>query len=155
MLSSNSRIKRVRAAAIDGRTSNWRFVQSQLKVLHQSLLDSREEILDVVASTPFTTEAEAEVEYYMTIATVSEHYDGINFDQAIDDEYKIARGENNVERRVGYGVVVVRPTSHTRFYSIISAVACAIATGNTFVVEVRTQSSFHSIITLIMTFTWS
>ncbi|PYH68360.1 uncharacterized protein BO88DRAFT_454647 [Aspergillus vadensis CBS 113365] len=135
MLSSNSRIKRVRAAAIDGRTSNWRFVQSQLKVLHQSLLDSREEILDVVASTPFTTEAEAEVEYYMTIATVSEHYDGINFDQAIDDEYKIARGENNIERRVGYGVVVVRPTSHTRFYSIISAVACAIAAGNTFVVE--------------------
>ncbi|KAJ5636961.1 uncharacterized protein N7484_010274 [Penicillium longicatenatum] len=135
MLSSDSQLKRVCAAATDGRTSNVRFLQSQLKVLHQSILDSREEILEVIASNPLTTETEAEVEFSMAIATVRQHYEAIDFDQAIANEYKIAKGKNNTERRVGHGVVVVRPTTHTRFYGIISATACAIAAGNTFVIE--------------------
>lgn len=67
---------------------------------------------------------------------VRQNYEAINFDQSIANEYKIARGENNMKRRVGHGVVVVKPTTHTRFYAITSAVACAIAAGNTFVVEV-------------------
>lgn len=136
MWSSDTQLKRVCAAATDGRTSNVRFIQSQLKALHQSILDSRKEILEVIACNPFTTDTEAEVEYSLAIATVRQHYEAINFDQAIADEYKIAKGENNTERRVGHGVVLVKPTTHTRFYAIISAVACAIAAGNTFVVEV-------------------
>lgn len=136
MLSSDSQLKRVCAAAIDGRCSNVRYIQSQLKVLHQSILDSREEILEVIACNPLTTETEAEVEFSMAVATVRQHYEAIDFDQAIANEYKIANGKNNTERRVGHGVAVVRPTTHTRFYGIISATACAIAAGNTFVIEV-------------------
>lgn len=90
----------------------------------------------MIAFKPFTSGTEAEVEFSMAIATDRKDYEAIDFDKAIADEYKIARGENNTERRVGHGVVVVRPTTHTRFYSIMSAVACAIAAGNTFVVEV-------------------
>ncbi|PYI05112.1 hypothetical protein BO78DRAFT_419971 [Aspergillus sclerotiicarbonarius CBS 121057] len=135
MWSSGSHLKRVSAAATDGRTSNVRYIQSELKVLYQSILDSRERVLEVIASNTSTTEIEAEVEFSLAIAEVRQHYDEINFDQAIANEYKIARGENNPGRWVGHGVVVVRPITHTRFYAVISAVACAIAAGNTFIVE--------------------
>jgi hypothetical protein len=63
----------------------------------------------------------------LAIGAVKQHYDTIDFDHAIAKEYRIARGENNIERRVGHGVFLIKPTTHTRFYSIISAVACAIA----------------------------
>ncbi|KAJ5701950.1 hypothetical protein N7488_009498 [Penicillium malachiteum] len=106
MFSSGNQLKRVCAAAIDGRYSNVRYIQSQLRVLHRSILDSREEILEVIASNPLTTETEAEVEFCMAVATVRQHYEAIDFDQEIANEYNIANGKNRTERRVGHGVVV-------------------------------------------------
>jgi acyl-CoA reductase-like NAD-dependent aldehyde dehydrogenase len=141
MWSSDTHLNRVCAAATDGRMSNVRFIQSQLKAFYESILASREGILEAIKSNPLITSTEAEVEFSLAIAAVKEHYDEINFDQAIADEYKVAKGEGNPSRRVGHGVVVLRPTTHTRFYAIVSAVACAIASGNTFIVEVSLNSS--------------
>ena len=135
MWSSPSHLKRVYAASTDSRTSNVRFIQEQLKVLHQSFVDQRETILSTLVGN-LLTQPEAEVEYSLALASVRQHYEAIDFNKAIEDEYKIAQGKDNSERRVGYGVVIVKPTGHTRLFSIVSVVACAIAAGNTFIVEV-------------------
>ncbi|CAG8918558.1 unnamed protein product [Penicillium salamii] len=135
MWSSDSHLKRVCAAATDGRTTNVRFIQTQLRNLHQSILDTRVEIIQAIASNPLMTGTEAEVEYLLAISSVRKCYEELNFEKIIADEYKVAKGQNNPHRRVGYGVVLIKPTAHTRFYSIMSPAACAIATGNTFVVE--------------------
>lgn len=87
---------------------------------------------------------EGELEFSLAVSAVRQHYDAIDFDSAISNEYRIARNQNNIERRVGHGVVVIRPTTHTRFYSIISAVACSIAAGNTFILEVSIIINFEN-----------
>lgn len=127
-------------AALDGRPASIRFQQSQLIALHNRVNELREAILDSILTDRTITAAEAEVELSATILAVKQYYHAINFDREIKKEYRIARGEDSPNRRVAYGVVLIRPTEHTWFYSIATAAAAAIAAGNTFVIEVVPKS---------------
>ena len=62
-----------------------------------------------------------------------------NFEKSIEEEYIISHNKGNLQRRVPYGLVFIRPQMHTRFFSIISAVAAAIAAGNCVLLEVCVQ----------------
>lgn len=68
---------------------------------------------------------------------VEQQYEGLDFEESIKREYLIATGANNQSQRIGKGVIVIRPTTHTRFYSIIVPLATAMAAGNCTALEVR------------------
>lgn len=131
------RLDGVYGAALDGRTASVRFQQNQLIALHAKLQDLQADACKAILSDRGVTAAEAEVEYATTILAVREYYESIDFDKCVKQEYRIAEGQNSPARRVGFGVLLIRPTEHTRWYSIVATAAAAIAAGNTFAIEVR------------------
>jgi acyl-CoA reductase-like NAD-dependent aldehyde dehydrogenase len=130
----------LRAAAIDGRTTNIRYRQNELQSLHAALRNDAESICAAIQNDWQSSgaNAESEAEYYLAMDAVAHFYEVLDFDKALKDEYMISTGEDNPNRRVGKGVVVIRPTNHTRFYSVICPLAAAIAAGNCVCLEVRT-----------------
>lgn len=128
--------ERLCAAAIDGRTENVRYRQSELQRLHKALRECRSTIVEGIMAVGHTTTSEAELEYYLAMQSVRDEFDSLNFEQAMEEEYAITTGKNCTKRRVGAGVVLIHPTTYTRFYSIISAMAAAISAGNCLLLEV-------------------
>lgn len=131
-------LERLQESVIDGRTDNGRYRQDQLQSLHKTLREEAGPICDALqsdASQLSKTEAEVEAEYYLTMQAVKHFYDTIDFEGDLQQEYSVAHGKDNANRRVGVGMVVVRPTSHTRFYSAVVPLAAAIAAGNCLVLE--------------------
>ncbi|KNG85751.1 hypothetical protein ANOM_005718 [Aspergillus nomiae NRRL 13137] len=130
------RLSSVHGAALDGRAASVRFQQSQLIALHAKLQHLQAEACEAIVSDRGVTAAEAEIECATTILAVKQYYESINFDQCVQREYRVAQGLNSPGRRVGCGVVLIRPAKHTRWYSIVATVAAAIAAGNTVAIEV-------------------
>ncbi|KAL3464903.1 hypothetical protein BJX64DRAFT_298019 [Aspergillus heterothallicus] len=115
-----SRLSNVYGAALDGRTASVRFQQSQLIALHAKLQQLQGEVREAIVSDRRVTAAEAEIECATTILAVKQYYESIDFDQCAKKEYQLAKGQNSPDRRVGFGVVLIRPAEHTRWYCITS-----------------------------------
>lgn len=124
------------SSARDGRGRNARYRQNQLHYLHSFLRENAESILTAIGRDSIATKVEADVEYNMSLAAVGKLYNEIDFAKSLEDEYRIAKHEDNIEARIPYGVVLIRPTLHNRFFSIITAVATALAAGNMVLLEV-------------------
>ena len=130
-------LQAVREAALDGRMHNTITRRDQLEDLQQTLLDEGDAIRDAIcADTGYTTN-EAAAEYLLTLNTLEEYHQSLDVDHALRDEYAIARGEDFVSRRDPVGVVYIVPTDYTVFYSVLVAVAGALAAGNCIVIEVH------------------
>ncbi|CAL3967004.1 unnamed protein product [Diplocarpon coronariae] len=123
-------LDQLRAAVIDGRTRNIRYRQNELQSLHLSLRDSVDKIRPAISRDLGGDAKASESEYYLTLNAVSEFYKPLDLSVALENEYLIAKGSDNSSQRVGKGLVIIRPTTHTRFYSIICPLAAAIAAGN-------------------------
>ena len=141
----DQRIQRIRAAAIDGRTENIRYRQGQLQNLHAALREQYDTLRESMLRDAPMSESEIDAELFLSMATVKEFYDSLDFEKEFEQEYLIAHSKNNSERRVGYGSVLIRPTSYTRLYSVISPLAAAISAGNCVIVEVCNYSQNTSI----------
>ena len=120
----------------DRRADNGRYRQNQLQNLHKSLREDAGSIVSALLTDTKSSTAEAETQYYLAMEVVRHFYDSIHFDEELEKEYSIVHGKNNEERQLGAGLVIIRPTSHTRFYSIIAPLAAAIAAGNCVILEV-------------------
>lgn len=138
---SLSGLEQLRAAAIDCRTENVRYRQNEIQRLHSCLRENATAILSSIFKdsdgSSSTISIESEAEYWMTMNAVEEQHDGLDFEASIKQEYLIVTGANNQSRRIGMGVVVIRPTTHTRFYSIIVPLVTAMAAGSCTALEVR------------------
>lgn len=133
----------LRAAAIDGRTRNIRYRQNELQNLHSALLGSLEEIQDALAQESITGNAElVEREFYLAMDSIRQFYNTLNFDQSLKEEYSVKDGGDNTTRSIGYGLAVLRPARHSRFYSVVNPLAAAIASGNCTLIEVCPIFSF-------------
>jgi len=145
-MKQQERIEQLRAAVIDGRTGNVRYRQNELFKLHEILKESAHDILSAISAdtheNSVNVNLESEAEYYLTMNAVQRLYDSLDFEQALKDEYLVAHGTDNRGWRTGKGLVLIRPTTHTRFYSIIVAVATSIAAGNCTCLEV--SSKYHN-----------
>ncbi|CAL3967800.1 unnamed protein product, partial [Diplocarpon coronariae] len=128
-------LDQLRAAVIDGRTRNIRYRQNELQSLHLSLRDSVDKIRPAISRDLGGDAKASESEYYLTLNAVSEFYKPLDLSVALENEYLIAKGSDNSSQRVGKGLVIIRPTTHTRFYSIICPLAAAIAAGNCVLLE--------------------
>lgn len=131
-----SEIELVQSSVVDGRAENGRYRQDQLQSLHKKLREEAGEICSALLADAKSSIAEAETEYYLTMDAVRNFYDSLDFKKDLEDEYLVAHGKDNADRRVGAGLVVIRPTTHTRFYSIVTPLAAAIAAGNCVILEV-------------------
>lgn len=123
-------------SVVDGRTEGPRYRQGQLQALHSILREEASHICSALSADSRSSSAEVETEYYLAMAGVRHFYDSLSVEHEIQEEYSVAHGKDNLSRRVGAGLVVLRPTSHTRFYSIVTPLAAAIAAGNCIILEV-------------------
>lgn len=132
-------IQRLQESVIDGRTENVRYRQNQLQSLHAALCSSADLICNSIAEDTQvgSSNTEVETEYYLSTNAVKHFYEGLVFEKSINEEYLVATGGDNPQRKVGYGLVIIRPTTHTRLYSIVCPLAAALAAGNIVVIEVR------------------
>jgi acyl-CoA reductase-like NAD-dependent aldehyde dehydrogenase len=124
------------ASNIDGRARTPRYIQNQLQALHSALLQNVSEIHQAIASSSQVTPAEVGIEYYLALSVVKEQYASIDFDQMLEEEYRIANRKDAADRRVAHGIVYIVPSNHTLFYSTIAPLSVAIAAGNCVALEV-------------------
>ena len=129
-------LKRVKAAKVDGRAASIRYRQDQLQQLHKHLSSNVDEIREALRRDTTHSTSECNVEISMSLSAVRTHYDSLNFDQSIKDEYRSARGEDFESRRVGVGIVYIRPSRITPLFAVIAPLSTAIAAGNCTVLEV-------------------
>lgn len=127
---------RVRAAAIDGRLSNVYKRQTELERLHRTLVQNSQTIKDAIIEDTGYSAAEAAIEYHLTLASLKKQYTLLDPRKELEDEYRIARGEDAPDRREASGIVYIVPTSHTLLFSVIAPLSAAIAAGNCVVVQV-------------------
>lgn len=138
-MTSVAAMDRLRAAVIDGRSENIRYRQNQLQSLHAALQSKADNICSAILQdypAGIHSEAEVEAEYCHTMSAVKQFYASLDFEQSLKDEYLLANEKDNTSRRVGKGLVILRPTTHTRFYSIVCPIAAAVAAGNCICLEV-------------------
>ena len=125
------------STAHEGRGRAPRYRQHHLLFMHDFLRKNVDQIRTAIKQDAFTTDSEIDAEIALALAAVRRLYEQIDFKKCLRDEMRIARGEDNLDARIPYGIVLLRPTKHTRFFSIISAAATALAAGNVVLVEVR------------------
>jgi acyl-CoA reductase-like NAD-dependent aldehyde dehydrogenase len=128
---------RVRAAAIDGRAQNPFYRKTQLKKLHDVLIRNHQAIEDAIARDTGYSTAEVKIEFSAGIKCVKDQYESIDPQVFFKAEYRIADGKDAADNREAVGVVVIEPTTHTLFFSILSALTSAIAAGNCVILQVR------------------
>ncbi|KAK1754701.1 hypothetical protein QBC47DRAFT_384714 [Echria macrotheca] len=137
-MDETDRLERLTTSLTELRPCPPRHRQSQLRALHTSLVSAESSLSAAIASdSPRNTPAEVEAEYLQSVETVRHFYDGINVAAEAEQEYAIVKGKDAGKRRVGVGMVVVRPGGwgHTRLFGIIAAVAAAVAGGNCVILE--------------------
>ena len=132
----SDRMENLRATATDGRVSNVRYRQDQLHFLHAALRNKSEEICSAIARDAASSKAASEMEFFLAVDSVRQAYQTLDFDNSLKEEYFVKFGKDNLSRRDRVGVVAIRPCTHSRFYSIVTPLAMAIAAGNCVLVEV-------------------
>lgn len=141
---STALFSRLEGAVADGRGRSIRYRQAQLHVLHDSLRKASKQIIEAIKEDSNNLNGDAEIEYYLAMTSITKLYAELDLKAAVEEEYKIWYSKDNIKRRLPYGMVLIRPQSHTRFFSIISAVAAAVAAGNCVVLEVCTSFSLDT-----------
>lgn len=127
----------LRAAAIDGRTQNVFYRQTQLLKLHKRLVQEVEAITSAIVSDSGNTRAEAQIEYSLALTELRERYAELDPKQELEDEYAVAKGTDAAHLRKGAGIVLLKArTEHTLFFSVVAPLSAAIAAGNCVILQV-------------------
>ncbi|RSL82375.1 hypothetical protein CEP51_005196 [Fusarium floridanum] len=129
----------VRSAAIDGRTQNPFYRKTQLKQLHSTLADNAAQIQEAIKKDTNHRPAEIKGEYWLALQCIADAFASIDPQKCIEDEYAISKGRDDADSRSPVGIVVIEPSLHAFFYSLIAALVPALAAGNCVIVQ--TQNS--------------
>ncbi|KAF1984848.1 ALDH-like protein [Aulographum hederae CBS 113979] len=122
-----SPIPRLFAAATDGRLSNPRIQDQQLRRLHASLVDNTRAIEEAISKDTGHTAAEVAIEIALTLRCVGAQIAAIDGDKELEDEYRVAHGRNAEDRvETKRGVAYVEPAKHTVLYSVVAAMSAAV-----------------------------
>jgi acyl-CoA reductase-like NAD-dependent aldehyde dehydrogenase len=129
-------IERLRASITEGRTESIRFRQDEFQRLHAALRENSAQICDAISKDESCSTAASEKQFYLTMDALRTFYETLDFDQLLKEEYLVKEGKDNRNRRVGVGLVAIRPGSHSLFYSVLVPLGAAIAAGNCVLLEV-------------------
>lgn len=130
-------IANIRSSAIDGRVHNPIFRKEQLKKLHQALVKKASTLQNAMEEGDALTATEIKLEYCLALQCIAEVQDGIDPREVLEAEYAIADGVDAPDARHPIGIAVIEPSSFAFLYSLVAAVAPAIAAGNCIIVQVR------------------
>ncbi len=128
---------KIRSAAIDGRARNPFFKKTQLKQLHDKIVDHLTEIQKAIVEDTGRRLAETKVECWLALRCLQQCYNSINPDAELTAEYAIANSRDAPDSREPFGVVLIEPATHAFVFGLISALAPAVAAGNCVIVRVR------------------
>lgn len=145
-------LQSIREAAIDGRAKNIIWRQIQLENLQRTLIDNADTIQAAIQQDSAYTSTEAAIEYCLALKCLNENYESLDVEQALKDEYAIARGQDAEDFRDPVGIVYIVPTTHNFFYSIVSAVGAAITAGNCVVIEFQITTGQKAVSDLLQNF---
>jgi acyl-CoA reductase-like NAD-dependent aldehyde dehydrogenase len=130
-------LEAIRLSAAEGRLSNPYFRKSQLGKLHGVLRSNSQALQDAIKHDSGHTIAEAKVQYLLALRCVEVAYQSLNPSKCLEDEYSVAKGKSAPLAEEPAGVaVIIEPSRHTYVYSLMSALAPALAAGNVIVNKV-------------------
>lgn len=127
---------RIRAAAVDGRVQNPFYKKDQLRSLHRVLAEHADQIQNAIEEDTAHRAVEVKIEYWLALQCIADAYASIDPAKSLQDEYAIANGRDAPQARDPVGIVVIEPSTHAFFASIIGVIVPALAAGNCVVVQV-------------------
>ncbi|KAM5384546.1 hypothetical protein ACJZ2D_001291 [Fusarium nematophilum] len=144
--------QKLQEAVIDGRLANVYIRRQQLSRLRDSVLQSKDAILEAIAKDSSVARNEALAEFYTTMTVIKHYYDELAPADAHRTEYQIANGQDAADAREGVGIVLITAQqAHTFFYSVLVPLCAAIAAGNCVIVVLQqTLRSLPKIITRLL-----
>ncbi|KAJ4996122.1 Aldehyde dehydrogenase family 3 member B1 [Colletotrichum sp. SAR 10_66] len=128
-------IEKLLVTLVDGRAEGIRFRQDNLISLHEELRKESAALCAAEEKDSGASKTEVEVEHFLSMEAVRHFYESLDFGKELDTEYLVAHGKDNTTRRTGAGLVIIRPTTYTRLFSILSPLAAAIAAGSVVALE--------------------
>ncbi|KAH0288237.1 ALDH-like protein [Aureobasidium namibiae CBS 147.97] len=133
-------LARVQSAAIDGRMRNTRTRQKQLSSLFKSLTEHANSFVDAMQKENNLSKEEANIVVSAMLLEVRQHYENIDFEKELAQEYSVRWGKSWVDRRVAARLVYIIPQDFTKGFSVFSALSAAIEAGSCCVVELLNLS---------------
>lgn len=130
-------LARVHSAAIDGRMKNTRTRQKQLSSLFKSLTEHANYFVDAMQKGDNVSREEANIIVSAMLLEVRQHYENIDFEKELVQEYNVRWGKSWVDRRVAARLVYIIPQSFTKVFNVFSALSAAIEAGSCCIVEVN------------------
>ncbi|KAK2000353.1 hypothetical protein LX36DRAFT_689478 [Colletotrichum falcatum] len=145
----DSAIENLLDTVVDGRAEGIRFRQDNLLSLHNELRKESSALTAAQEGDTGASKAEIEAEHFLALEAVRHFYESLDFAKELETEYLVARGKDNAKRRTGAGLVIIRPTTYTRLFSILSPLAAALAAGS--VVALELEDSLLQLDTILRT----
>ncbi|KAL2879383.1 hypothetical protein SGCOL_005248 [Colletotrichum sp. CLE4] len=143
----NPAVEKLLVTLVDGRAEVIRFRQDNLISLHNELRKESAALTAAQEKDTGASKTEIEAEHFLALETVRHFYESLNFSKELEAEYLVAHGKDNTSRRTGAGLVIIRPTTYTRLFSILSPLAAALAAGSVVVLELEdTLSQLDSVL---------
>ncbi|OHW98107.1 aldehyde dehydrogenase [Colletotrichum incanum] len=130
-------IEKLLDTIVDGRAEVIRFRQDNLINLHHELRKESAALTAAQEKDTGASKAEIEAEHFLALEAVRHFYESLDFAKELETEYLVARGKDNASRRTGAGLVIIRPTTYTRLFSILSPLAGALAAGSVVALELE------------------
>lgn len=127
----------VQSAAIDGRMRNTRTRQKQLSSLFKSLTEHSNSFVDAMQKEDNLSREEANIVVSAMLLEVRQHYENIDFEKELAQEYSVRWDKSWIDRRVAARLVYIIPQDFTKGFNVFSALSAAIEAGSCCVVEVR------------------
>ncbi|KAH2575035.1 hypothetical protein KXV99_003637 [Aspergillus fumigatus] len=131
----SSQFSRLLAAEIDGRTQNVRYRQNEFHRLQSAVSQHIDEIQDAIQKDSGNGPEEVRAELCLALKEIRTHYLNLNLEKDVEEEYRVVAGKDNKDAWRGAGIVYIVPSTHTMFYSIISALSAALVAGNCIILE--------------------
>ncbi|PKX97790.1 uncharacterized protein P174DRAFT_458383 [Aspergillus novofumigatus IBT 16806] len=131
----SSQFSRLLAAEIDGRSQNTRYRQNEFHRLQSAVSQHIDEIQDAIQKDTGNGPEEVRAELCLALKEIRTHYLTLSLDKDLEKEYRVVAGKDNADARRGAGIVYIVPSTHTMFYSIVSALSAALAAGNCIILE--------------------
>ncbi|KAF7131374.1 hypothetical protein CNMCM5793_004545 [Aspergillus hiratsukae] len=131
----SSQFSRLLAAEIDGRTQNTGYLQNEFHRLQSALSQHIDEIQDAIQKDSGNRPEEVRAELCLALKEIRTHYLTLSLEKDLEEEYRVVAGEDNAGATRGAGIVYIVPSTHTMFYSIVSALSAALAAGNCIILE--------------------
>ncbi|KAF4980027.1 hypothetical protein FZEAL_3889 [Fusarium zealandicum] len=126
---------KVRGSATDGRVQNPFYRKNQLKRLQETLADNATEIQGAIKKDTSHRLSEVKIEYWLALQCISEAFNSIDPDKCLAEEYHLANGQDDPDCREPVGIVVIEPSTHAFFYSLVAALVPALVAGNCIIVQ--------------------